>query len=550
MLLTSPVFAAKPSGLSKPQAQPELYRLKNPVQQVQELLKSQGFYQGKTDGLMGADLKQAIRLYQKKHGLKQTGKISDDLIKHMANIGRVQALIKKLDPIRTNRQQQARQALLSDPRTRQLLDQKEKETADPTRDASTCFQAPTARCLIHEAVESSRAVFEDDMRDWALGEILAAQVRVGLENDAMKTAARIKDSRLVIAALTTIAKTHVREGQLEEARSALSLIPVMERRLSVLLDIASYYQSRNQTKLLRHTVTKILAGAQSLDHIENSLTIQIQAIELLALIDKKRALEMLDKMTLQAEASAKNGSKFTLIRQIANAMAHIGYPEWALKTIGKMPDDETRIPILMAAARAFLKAKRFKAAHNTIERISSKRYRSVILSDMAQALWQHQQNGKAFDILDEALIIAKATPLPFARNFALSHVAQSYMIIAKETQKQAHGDLAYHTLSLISDERIKARGLWNLAYAASHQQLKLSTQNLDKNAHQTLNNIKSKFSRAWLIGDLVALHQNSGDHKQARKAFEIGMATIKTLTNPWARSRVLAKFGALAHRLD
>ncbi|SCA55583.1 exported hypothetical protein [Candidatus Terasakiella magnetica] len=550
MLLSFTAFAAKPSGLSKPGATPEVYRLKNPIQQVQELLKAQGLYIGTIDGLMGADLENAIKQYQKNHGVKQTGKVNSDLIKHIENIGRVRALINRLDQVRQARREEARQALLADPRTRKLLEDKETKTADPTRDVSACFKSPTSNCLLQEAVESSRAVFEDDMRDWALGEILAAQVRVGLEGDAMKTAARIKDSRLVIAALTNIAKAHVREGKVREAITSLSLIPVAERRLAVLLKIAEFYLHDKQNDRLVNTVNKILAGAQAIEAIEDSLPIQVKAVELLSHVDKKRALGLLDELAEQVRNSARNGSAITLLRQSASAMAKIGYPEWALKAVEDLPDDETRIPILMEASRAFLKMKRFEAARTTIERISAKRYRSVILSDMARALWLAGQSAQTFQVLDEAFIIAKAVKLPFAKNYALSNIAQTYIQIVSDTRQSKHADQAYQILDMISDDRIKARNLWDLAYASKQHDFASSSADLQREADEAMEEIKSVFSRVWVLGDLVKFHQKAGDIKQAQKAFMIGLQSAKSLTNPWARSRALAKFGALAHSLD
>jgi len=545
-----PVFAAKPDGLADPQARSELYRLKNPVARVQELLKSQGRYEGAVDGFMGSDLERAIRLYQKEQGLPQTGKISGELIAHLENVGRIRALITRLEDVRRQRREKARQALLSDPRTRQFLEQKDYKTADPTRDMSHCFAHPTSGCLLRAAVEASKAVYEDDMRDWALGEILAAQVAVAQEGDALKTAARIKDSRLIIAALTNIAKTHAREGKIEEALSSLDLIPVSERRLSVLLEIAKTYRNENRKKDLKRIVDNILATATGLESFEEGLSLQIEAAELLAGVESTRALNLLDAMSERARTKAQNGSQITLMRQAAGAIAKIGYPEWALKVLEKMPDDETRIPVLMAVTRAFLKAQRFTAARQTIERISPKRYRSVILADMAGRMSHAGQHQNALNVLDEALIIAKGVKLPFARNFSLSNIAQTLMKIAKNSKNGVHAARAYAILQDISDDRLKARGLWDLAYAVNQNHLALENTDLDAVAQKAVGAIKSKFSRVWVLGDLVEYYQHENEPERAKRAFDLGLATVEELKNPWARSRALAKFAALVYRFD
>ncbi len=550
-LISLPVLAAKPTGLNRPEVRPEIYTVKNPVQQVQELLASMGLYVGALDGIMGPDLESAIRLYQKTHNLDQTGKITRNLIAHMQNLGRMRALIQKLDQVREERQAKARQALLANPRTRILLEKTpQKERADPTRDSSSCFKSPTVSCLLKEAVESSRAVFEDDMRDWALGEILAAQVSVGLEEDAMQTAARIKDSRLIIAALTTIAKTHIKEGKIKEALSALTLIPVAERRLSVLLDLCATYHKQGNKKALIETVNRILADSLTIEKKATRLPLQIEAAKFLAPYEHKRALELLHEIASQAKELTQTGAHQTVLRQSASAMAEIGFPEYALKTLDTLPDSDIRIPVLMAATRAFLKQKRFQAARNTLERISPKRYRSIILANMASALWLAQKTETATVTLQEAHLVAKGITLPFARNFALSSVAQSYWEIASKTQKSQHADQAYNILQTITDDRMKARGLWDLTHAARRFRFHPSEADLDQEAKTAINEVKSSFSKVWIMGDLAAYYQDEGDREEAKKAFYIGLENVEKLKNPWARSRALAKFAALFYRLD
>lgn len=550
IVFSTTLWAAKPSGLTKPDAPAELYTLKNPVEQAQELLKELGFYEGGLDGVSGPDLKASIKSYQKFHRLKQTGKVSRELLSHLENIGRVRALIKRLDVVRIEKQKEARLALLSDPRTKKLLDEKKEEIADPTRDVTHCFKAPSSQCLLKEAVESSRAVFEDDLRDWALGEILAAQVRAGMQDGAMETASRIKDSRLVIAALTNIAKTHAKEGKLSEALSGLSLIPVIERRLSVLLQVADAYRKKGQKKEVRQTINKILAGAQSIDSLEDRLPLQIEAAEILAFVNTKKALKLLDDISNQARLEAQNGSKVTILRQAASAMANIEYPEWALKALNKLPDDETRVPVLMAATRAFLRKGRFKAARNTLQRISADRYRAVIMADVAMALWKAGQKPEAEKVLDEAHTLANGITLPFAKNYALSQISNVIINMAIDTRDPIQGNKAFTVLNSISDGRLRARGLWDLSNASERYGFSITKANLDRSVTQAMKDIKSKFSRAWILGDLASEHHQTGEIEQARKAFKMGLETAQKLKNPWARSRALAKFGAVINRLD
>lgn len=548
--VSAAAIAAKPSGLPKPETRSELYQLKSPIEQAQEILKNLGFYKGEIDGIRGPALESAVRNYQQTHGLKQTGTVNSDLLVHLENIGRVRALIGRLDEVRAQRKKMARQALLSDPRTRKLLDKPKEEIADPTRDVSFCFKSPSSSCLLQEAVASSRAVFEDDLRDWALGEILAAQVRAGMDVAAMETASRIKDSRLVIAALTNIAKTHAKEGKLEEAMSSLTLIPMMERRLSVLLEVGQVQLATGLKDDLLKTLETVLKDSDSAAALEDRLFLKIQAAQLLANLDKERAFKLLNDISQNAREESTNGARVTLLRQAATAMASIGFPDSALKMLEELPHDETRIPVLMAAVRAFLEMKQFDVARETVKRISAARYRAVILADMAQAYWDGDKESEALEIVAQAQTASKSIKLPFAKNFALSKIAASLIYIAGQSHDTVQADQAYLVLISISDGRLKARGLWDLANASSQHGFSMTKADLNSEVEKAMDAIKSKFSKAWILGDIADQHQASGETIQARKAFEMGLKTVENLKNPWARSRALAKFGAVIYRLD
>jgi hypothetical protein len=79
-----------------------------------------------------------------------------------------------------------------DQATRDLIKSgKSDDVADPTRDATQCFDQPATMCLNSEALESAKAIGKAELRDWALGEILIAEARAGLGERAMETASRI-----------------------------------------------------------------------------------------------------------------------------------------------------------------------------------------------------------------------------------------------------------------------------------------------------------------------------------------------------------------------
>jgi peptidoglycan hydrolase-like protein with peptidoglycan-binding domain len=65
--LSGAALAAGPSGTAGSQ--------NNDVTQVQQKLKSEGLYNGPVDGIDGPKTQQALKQFQQKNGLSQTGKL-------------------------------------------------------------------------------------------------------------------------------------------------------------------------------------------------------------------------------------------------------------------------------------------------------------------------------------------------------------------------------------------------------------------------------------------------------------------------------------------
>jgi len=57
------------------------------VKQAQQALQSQGLYQGKVDGVLGPETKQALKEFQQKNGLKQTGSLDQRTLAALGGAG-------------------------------------------------------------------------------------------------------------------------------------------------------------------------------------------------------------------------------------------------------------------------------------------------------------------------------------------------------------------------------------------------------------------------------------------------------------------------------
>ncbi len=215
------------------------------VAKIQDTLSRLGFYRGPVDGAMNRKTEKAIRAYQRHAGLPVTGEATEKLLGSLETGDKVGALLQRLEETRRRTKDAARQALLGNPETRRLLQKDPDIAADPTRDPTPCYRDPTVSCLLGEASESAKAVFRNEMRDWVLGEILVVQARAGFTPDAMETARRIADPRLIMVALRDIAEARATAGRGSDALAAVEIIPDTVKQGEAIAAIAAIQARRN-----------------------------------------------------------------------------------------------------------------------------------------------------------------------------------------------------------------------------------------------------------------------------------------------------------------
>ncbi len=220
--LAQSVHAARPTG-EIPERELRPAKTNDRVLRVQKALAKLGLYRGPVDGRMTAETKAAVRAYQTSAEARVTGRINRKLVEELENSIQVRLLLKRQDKVRIDNMSAARDALLKHPATRDLVTGKKDGIADPTREKAACLESITVRCLLSEALESAKAIYKPELRDWALGEILVAQARASLGPDAMKTAGRIRDPRLIIVALRDIAEAQAISGLNDRAMASVGL---------------------------------------------------------------------------------------------------------------------------------------------------------------------------------------------------------------------------------------------------------------------------------------------------------------------------------------
>lgn len=510
------------------------------VKRIQKQLSAIGIYQGPVDGKMGPRTEQAIRLFQQSRGLKVDGVANEDLANTLETDEKVNELLKRLETVRNKKIDDARQALMADPRTRRLLDEEARgEVANPARDPEPCFRNPTPRCLLQEAVESAKAIFKDELRDWAFGEILAAQARAGLAGDATTTARRIADPRLVMVALREISVALARGGESDGAMKAADVIPDTEKRLEAYAAIAEILAGLGERDRLRAAVKRIETLLKPLGGEQQARYYARFAVLYRSLQDVKTSRSYMNKAAKIADGLSDATQRNAAYRHLAIARAEMADPVGARAVLEKVTAESDRIPILSSVAQAHARNGDADKALSAATEIPAERYRAVALSDVAGILAHGGQTGRANDAIDQARALTGDIKLPYARSFAASRIAMALIDLA--TASGGAFDEAITAAGAIEDDTLRAYTLWAVVTEQRRAGEHEAAQRTAVLAREAVEAIKSRLSQVWLYADLASSFAEAWEKEPAWSAFKDGLDIAHGVTNAWGRARALAK---------
>jgi len=534
------------------------------ILRIQKTLADLGLYLGSINGHLNDETRAAIRVYQKGAGLKADGKVSRDLLGLMQNAAKVRHLLRRLDRARKSGKNAARQALLSHPATRDLIQTTNKERADPTRDTSACRKTPTVRCLLGEASESVKAVFRPELRDWALGEILVAEARAGLTEAALLTARRIRDPRLIMVALRDIAEASAEAGLDDEALEAARIIPDPDKRLDAMAAIGDIQIRRGQKAAARTTVKFLLARLDDTDSPLKRIISRTRAAVILIRADAATAAER--EMTVaetEARALSAQSDMGMALRFVASAFADMERPDRAIALSKDIPSASERTTVLVSAANALVRAGDAAAALATADTIDAVRFRAVVLGGIALAQAEKGDAEGAEATLQMALAAVEKIKIPFARSYAISRLALAMARLVKLTPDGASSAAAAEptpgatpsnqglrpmtyvkaseTATRIDDNRLRAQTLWAIADAQRKSGDVVGVAPTEAMAEKATAEIVSKLSRVWMFGDMAVSHARRHARTEAWAAFERALEAAWIIDNAWGRSRAMAR---------
>ena len=506
------------------------------VAEIQELLTELGLYHGAIDGDAGTGTDRAIRLYQAETKLPIDGNATQALLKHLQTVGKANRLVKRIARVKGQNIDRARSALAQQSRTRGLLSSERLRPANPLRDATRCLAAPTTGCLLDEALESAKAVADRKFRDWALGDIVVAQIKAGFAQLAFDTVGRIDDPRLIIAGLRNIAQAEAARGRLSESRAMADIIPDPWNQLQAKASVAlAEAKAGDATALL--TAREVAALSQTLSRPARSAA----ALSQLAIGLRKAGASAAADLVLEEALDITEGGRMTRsdrensLSEIAIAVAEGGNFDGAMEVIAGIEKDALRRPVLLAAAGAFAREGAGGRALETAAAIRDARYRSVALSEVAIALARSGNSSRARDIAERALDDSAEIDARFgyAKGYAVSRAASALVELGALHR-------AFDAARKIEDHSLRAKSLWLIAAAQARSGDQSAARTFNR-AHAAADTIKSPLDRAWTYCGIAVASAKAGEDSLAREAYAAARDLAATIRSPWARANVFTK---------
>ncbi len=548
VVLASPAGAAKRVPGFDARTVPKAEEKKTPdalVERIQRGLTEAGFYLGPINGVMNRETEAAVRAYRKHSGFPDSGEVDERLAQQLETGHKVQLLLQKLQNVRQSQMDEARRALMGSEPTRRLLEKPAADIADPTRDPTPCFKSPDPTCLLAEAAESAKAVTRPDMRDWARGEVLAAQAKAGLIPEAMDTARRIQDPRLIMVALRDIAEGQAKAGQGQEALEAAEIIPDSMKRAEALIAIAELQAGGGDASAARNAVERVLAMLTYLsDPLERIRLRTRAAVVFSTLGDSKAAEENLKTADAHARRQMETENGTAALGPVASALAEVGRPEDALEMLTEITENSDRTPIRILAAGQYAKTGDFDKALVIAQNIEEPRHQAVALCRIATAQADAGLGDVALAAIAKAERLTKEISLPFARDYASSHVSLALARLGAGSTPGGGTDAfirAERSAEVINDDRLRSQTLWTISgYRRRAGDLEGAKETKAK-ARDSSFDIVSALTKAWMFGDISSESAEAGEAEAAQAAFRLGLDEAAAIDNAWARARAMAK---------
>ena len=492
------------------------------VRDIQNFLTEFSMLPAPADGRLSPELQEAIRAYQRQHGLNDDGEASGALLRHMENTGRPAALKQRLAEARREQTARARKALLANPQTRDLLDN--PDAAQITRQglsADACLQSPNPQCLIDEALLATTGIERSDYRDWALREIVRAQALKGNVTDLRASIRLIGDVRLVIVSLREAAIGLVDAHLLDDAQALAQTIPDDGNQARVLAAITIAEAEDAGPRATTPPAT--LPGLMNLlSRLDDPVAASEIAAEVAGKLDEAGrpgdAAVILAQARGFAGPEASDDTRQTVLGILAGAYARIGQTTEAMAILTEL-GDIGRDHIALA------------------DKLRSPRLHVLALSKIAAAQSAQGDRISATRILTRAMTASLDITRPFAADSALAEIAEVWAGMPDYTQ-------AFAVIDKIRSRALRAQTVWR--FAAGNDS---TADDLQGKAIEATDAVNSAFDRASILTGAAVLLAENGRREDARAVFAMALRDARTVQSEWWRARIFSRLADALIRL-
>lgn len=511
------------------------------VRDIQNFLTEFSMLPAPADGRISPELQQAIGAYQRQHGLIEDGEASGALLRHMENTGRPAALKERLAEARREQTERAREALLANPETRDLLDAPSQAGGSQNGlSAETCLKSPSPQCLIDEALLATAGIDRNDYRDWALREIVRAQALKGSLPDLRASIRRIGDVRLVVVSLREAAIGLVDSGHLDDARALAMTNPDDGNRARVLaaITIAEAKPDAAGKSARPATLTDLL---DLLSRLEDPIEASEIAAEVAGKLDESGLTPEAAAMLAQARRFVGPGTsdetRQTTLGILAGAYARIGRTAEALAILTALGDIGRDHIALAETAGQIAQGRLPKEALALADKLRTPRLHVLALSKIAAAQLQQGDRESATQILRRAMTASLDIVRPFAADTALAEIAEVWAGIQDYTQ-------AFSVIEKIRSRTLRAQTVWRFAAGNAN-----AADNLQGRAIEATDAVNSAFDRASILTGAAILMAEHGRPDDARAVFALALRDARTVQSEWWRARIFSRLADALIRL-
>ena len=497
------------------------------VQEAQHALADLGLYRGPIDGRMTPEFERALRAYEARYGIVGDAAGLPDLLGPVKRSGQAAAIQETLERARREQIERASTVLLRDAATRDLMQAPPDDHADPARRAGTCFETPTAQCLLAEAIETAKGIGRDDYRNWAFRDILRTQTALGEEAGARESIRRLTDPRLKIVALREMVEELARQDRLADAANLAQTIPDPRNKAAALAVLATRSAALGNRRQATEGARAAVQTAAEIDDIGLRTDIVVAMAQEFAdsgFADVGRDALFDLRTALQSEPSGAPREAATGV--LARAYAEQGAAAEAKALMAELADTETR----RAASRgpaAGLSNPRMPAD------VADARYRVIVLAETARARGALGDSDARDAALARALAIAEGIDGPFARDYGLGRV----LLV-----QAAAGDAAaaLRTADRIDDAALRSRALWSASESLRHAGQTEGAVLLEQASAKAAEEATSAFDRIAIACEQAVALARMGRIDTARILIRQALTMLDPIRIDWWRARALA----------